>query len=201
VSFNYDLLLEHAIEKCVGPRWDPAVDYGVPFDHWLESDPVESPARAGTMQPAQASRLEPSRASDGTVTVLKPHSSLNWIRLGGSGPGGEATESLVLPLTSDRKIRYYCSTHPWQFIQTPSELPRAADLRIVQPTSRKRVDQDLLQAVHERERQYLNEADEVLVLGWSMPDSDSDQNELIRSTISGRHNPLEWVTVVNKGAT
>jgi len=58
----------------------------------------------------------------------------------------------------------------------------------------------LLRRLRQREEAALRNADEVYVLGWSMPSSDKDQIALIKRAVSARRRPLQRVVVVNRGA-
>ena len=44
-------------------------------------------------------------------------------------------------------------------------------------------------------------ADEVVVIGWSIPDTDADQAHLIETALGKRQRPLERVTVINRNAS
>jgi len=50
------------------------------------------------------------------------------------------------------------------------------------------------------ERKAIEEADEVYILGWSMPTSDKDQRLLIAQAIAERERPISQVVAVNKRA-
>jgi hypothetical protein len=54
-----------------------------------------------------------------------------------------------------------------------------------------------LQDILRREEECLQEADEVFVLGWSLPRTDGDQACLIRTSVARRRTSLEQFTIVN----
>ena len=55
-------------------------------------------------------------------------------------------------------------------------------------------------ATLERERQALIDADEIYVLGWSMPSTDANQEDFIRRAIEAGSRRVRHLTVVNSGA-
>ena len=71
---------------------------------------------------------------------------------------------------------------------------------IVPPTSAKRARYGFLREVRKKEAIAIAEADEVYVLGWSMPETDKDQECLIRSAVAERSERIQRVTIVNRGA-
>jgi hypothetical protein len=52
--------------------------------------------------------------------------------------------------------------------------------------------------VRDAEASALRNADEVFVIGWSMPVTDQDQICMIRSCVADRDEPLNSVTVINR---
>jgi hypothetical protein len=54
-----------------------------------------------------------------------------------------------------------------------------------------------LTEIRERERQAVAEAEEIFILGWSLPRTDIDQDQLIRTALAERQ--VERITVVTKG--
>ena len=72
---------------------------------------------------------------------------------------------------------------------------------IVPPTDpAKRVTLGFIERTRCMERKAIEEADEVYILGWSMPTSDKDQRLLIAQAIAERERPISQVVAVNKRA-
>jgi hypothetical protein len=57
----------------------------------------------------------------------------------------------------------------------------------------------MFSGLEQAEQAALETADEIFVIGWSMPASDTSQVELITSAVAKRRGPLQRVTVVNRG--
>jgi hypothetical protein len=71
----------------------------------------------------------------------------------------------------------------------------------VTPRGAKIADRPFLREARQREETAIGEADEIYVLGWSLPKTDSDQEYMIRSVVSRRATPFQRVTVVNLAAS
>jgi SpoVK/Ycf46/Vps4 family AAA+-type ATPase len=198
VSFNYDILLERSIQR-VGGKWDVATGYGFRIKHRLDADPDPKPPRGGAYKPGAATALESSMDPTDSLSVLKPHSSLNWIV-----PDKELDPDgadVILPLSPSGEVRYFCSMENFVDLTLPGNaIPIHVKQSIVPPTSCKNTNRKLLSEVREKERLAILEADGVFVLGWSMPRTDIDQDALLRNAIGDRAKPLDSVTVVNKGS-
>jgi hypothetical protein len=199
VSFNYDLLLDFALQKTVS-GWMPDTGYGFNIPYCVTDDPY--PTGDG---PGSSVRAVPfgGRAWDNTVTILKPHGSLNWlvpyqVPYVQSSRGIEFLDSPpTIPLTKEGRLRYWCSTEIFQRILLPNQLPSEVGICILPPSSAKLSELTFIKASRESEFNALVSADEVVVIGWSLPDTDIDQNELINRAMSRRNKPIQSLTVVN----
>jgi hypothetical protein len=134
---------------------------------------------------------------------LKPHGSLNWL-VPYVTPYVRTPQGLkfldvppILPLTAKGAIRYWCSSHNFQKLALPGELATEVGVCILPPSQAKRSELSFVRASREAEATALASADEVFVVGWSVPETDSDQQELIGHAIAARSKPLERVTIVN----
>jgi len=102
VSFNYDLILDRAIQKTAEESWNPFTGYGFSVRRYWErgKDRVEG-------LPAQ---LEPPPSD--RIRILKPHGSLNWLvpqaKTGQTGDIGYLLEDgpVCVPLTQQGEITY-----------------------------------------------------------------------------------------------
>jgi hypothetical protein len=209
VSFNYDLVLERAIELVANGNVDCTRLYGFPITQQITGDPSPSMDLldgGGPMDVVPVVVL-PARRMDLKVTVLKPHGSLNWLAPV-KGRYDESSRSdlcqgrsVVLPLSSDGALRYLPTTNLPPWVQPADEFPFAVEPVIVTPRGAKKADRPFLRDVRQREETAIAEAEEVYVLGWSVPKTDSDQECMIRSIVSRRATPFQRVTVVNLAAS
>jgi hypothetical protein len=203
VSFNYDLILDFAVQKTVS-TWMPDTGYGFNIPYCVTDDPY--PTGDG---PGRSVRAVPfgSHARDSTVTILKPHGSLNWLvpyQVPYVQPrhGIQLLDSTpTIPLTKEGCLRYWCSSEIFQRIQLPNQLPSEVGICILPPSSAKLSELSFVKASREGELDALASADEVVVVGWSVPDTDIDQAELIKQAINKRSKPIQSLTVVNRMAS
>ena len=185
VSFNYDLALEHVLEQATS-HWSPKAGYGLNLRWGAINDPDDVPG-------PDLVPLRGGRSND--VIVLKPHGSLNWLL--------DDRHRFHLPfisLTEEGRVRYIGTkvTHP--YVSLPDRLPIAVSPFIVPPTSKKNTNTRVLQRIRQMETDALAAADEVFVIGWSVPSTDEDQVALIKHAVSQRSRPLQRLVVVNYAA-
>jgi hypothetical protein len=204
VSFDYDLILESSVQK-TSAEWQLVTGYGfaIPFCVMEDLPPTEK--AAGTLDYVQA---VPSTGGGiaGSIAVLKPHRSLNWL-VPYETPYVHTPQGVkfldrppTLPLAIQRGIRYWCSSHNFQYVALPNEMPSEVGICILPPSSAKRSELSFVKASREAEATALAEADEVFVIGWSVPETDIDQADLIERAVGERRKPLQSLTVVNWNA-
>jgi hypothetical protein len=234
ISFNYDLLLDRAIQTVTRDgqppghaHWHPSTGYS--FDiGWQLGESEERPTptvsggvvTAGTAEHTDAYPLP--QVQSGNVLVLKPHGSLNWVichnKNHKSDEGGllvDPDTPVFLPLATAaspdldywRAERQECANI---FYKPPSNArfaevhgsiclvpptPRAKTARVTFPAKRPA----FITKVHDAEKAAIKKADEILVIGWSMPVTDQDEIRTIRCCIAEREKELQSVTVINRG--
>lgn len=206
VSFNYDLLLDRAIEKLSHGEWDTSNGYGFTINYGiLDRFPAMDPQ--GVLPFVKAVQLNGSGSFTRGIQILKPHGSLNWLvplKIPyGAGSGGMQFEKdpVVVPLTTEHKLRYVSSTETFNNVTFPEGgLSRDVSPCILPPVRSKLSDLPFFDTVRNQELEAIKNADEIYVLGWSVPRTDQDQECLIRTAIAGRSKALSSVTVVNQGA-
>jgi hypothetical protein len=116
VSFNYDLVFDKCIESAADGLWQPRDGYGFEFPFYTTGDAASE--HAGDA--AEERACEELRNGTGRFRLIKPHGSLNWlVPQGGSGTA-EPTE-MLLPLTSDLKIRYWPATQTFNYVRSRCE--------------------------------------------------------------------------------
>jgi hypothetical protein len=184
ISFNYDLVLEHALERA-GLPWSARRGYGFRARWSATNNPT---VHAGTpVVPIPG-------GSASQVVVLKPHGSLNWL----VGKGRDARRLPVIATTSSGNVRYVAVTEPHAGVRFPNSWrPVSVTPLIVPPMSKKNTNLPMLARIRDMEAAALEEADEVFVFGWSMLASDTDQKNLIHRAVSHRKRPFSKVVVVN----
>jgi hypothetical protein len=187
VSFNYDLLLDRAIQKSASD-WTFQAGYG--FNIQCSYD--------GT----GAKELVPS-AAPSRVRILKPHGSLNWLvsekmpvehGAGGTKFKNGRVTAFVAP---SGEVSYFGSTDTFHYLGED-----AVELYIVPPNSAAKSQAPaFIQETRRLEEEAIREAEEAYVLGWSLPNTDQDQELLIRCSVRHRQHPFRSATVVNRGET
>ena len=105
----------------------------------------------------------------------------------------------IVPLTKLGAVRYWCSTNNFQRIAVWDEWAEVV-ICILPPSSAKRSELSFVKASREAESSALASADEVVVIGWSVPETDDDQVELIEQAVRARSRPLRSLTIVNRNA-
>jgi hypothetical protein len=171
ITFNYDLALDFAL------HWSQVeYDYG----------------------------LGPSRS--GTVPLLKLHGSLNWSRC--------SKCHAISPVTLDRVFRAMAGrVSITRTIRRSIDAPRALrslpahcadaarseDPAIVPPSWNKTQYHATFSQVWSRAAQELSEAEEITVIGYSLPESDAFSRDLFRLAMAGSTR-LKSFTVVDTGS-
>jgi hypothetical protein len=129
--------------------------------------------------------------------VIKPHGSLNFI-LPVEVPSRHTPNGLALrkgpveiPRTADGGVCYLSGEDDGKepYIVPPSPFKGQAAASPATP----------LDTLRDEEARAVANANEVYVLGWSLPETDLDQAVLISTAAAKRKNAFERVTVVNLG--
>lgn len=195
ISFNYDLLLDRVIQRHAD-GWTVQKGYGFDIRYSLEAQTHET-------------RILPE-CGPGNVLVLKPHGSLNWLAREKEpirhGPGGTMFEDGPVTVFSgaDGEIAYLWDDATFKGLWLPDEAsPRHVEVYLMPPDPNAKKESgnlSFVQEIRRREEQAIAEADEVYVIGWSMPATDDDQEGLIRTAVGKRVRQFASITVVSLGA-
>jgi hypothetical protein len=136
--------------------------------------------------------------SDPLIKLVKPHGSLNFIgRLvipyGDPGPYGHPfeTKEPEIPRADSGDVCYWDGGDP---TKEPCIVPPVAS----KPDALKVLGLTFVDGIRDAEKRAISSADEVYIIGWSIPQTDEDQREMIRESIRGR--TLQQLVVVNRGA-
>jgi len=211
VSFNYDLVLERGIQLVAGGI-DVSRIYGFPIK-WRATE--YPPSATGLRNEALVSPVD-SPGGDSRLIVLKPHGSLNWLVPMDGNLYASASDdwrqgrSVIVSLAENGELQY----PPYQYfgkgdifgcvqVCLPRELSPTigatveAEPMILPPRCSKSPDRQFLREVRRRQEAAIQGAEEVYVLGWSIPKTDIDQECVIRSMVRKRAKPFRRVTAVN----
>jgi hypothetical protein len=203
ISFNYDLILDRTMQR-LSSDWGPATGYGIEIPFCVNDDLPLIEKQGGAVDSVPAARFPVASAS--RLRILKPHGSLNWL-VPYQTPYEQPLEGLrfsdgplIVPVTPEGAIRYWPSTHNFQPVTLPGNLPTEIGVCILSPSSAKRSELSFFKRCRKMENEVLTNANEVIVIGWSVPETDLDQGDLIKAAIGNRRGPLKRITVVNRGA-
>jgi hypothetical protein len=189
VSFNYDLALDRAIELASDGQWQPQGGYGFDFPFF-------------TIDGSQACWTACLPRSCRRIQILKPHGSLNWLRRRSRaqpGVGADDASDMVLPLSRKLELRYWAASNPFQSINfsQPGSLDFGSpnvEILIAPPSPTK---SSVMPRLRAAEIDAIAKADEVFVIGYSLPETDQDQRELIKDAIGKRSGSISKLTAVN----
>jgi hypothetical protein len=194
VSFNYDLILDRSVQKLATDHWNPFTGYGFKI-RWYTEKGRERPCYV-PVEPMPCDR----------IYVLKPHGSLNWLvpqdRSGKTGDVGYLLTDgpALLPIGEKGELRY-CEWVEPKAILFSNNYGESMAVCVIPPTDpAKRVTLGFIERTRCMERKAIEEADEVYIIGWSIPRSDEDQRRLIAQAIEQRDRPISQVNAVNKEA-
>lgn len=194
VSFNYDLLLDRAVQSCAKVRWHPSTGYGFKAGHGLIADPraVAGGAPGGA---AQVPTTVPIKEAASDCWVLKPHGSVNWLlplrqpyNQGGSGLE-LCDEPVIIPMDHCGRLRSCDLAGTFNHVRWGA--PAASgDVQcyIVPPAEPAKAEAPptAVAGTAHLESEVLHGAHEIFVIGWSAPTTDGNQRELIRKARQGR---------------
>jgi hypothetical protein len=198
ISFNYDLVLDRSIAHASEGRWQPTDGYGFTLPYYTTED-TSSSSPSGS---AGAFSTQELPFGSPRIRILKPHGSLNWLLRRSNAADGQSRagdpERMVLVLDNDCGLRYWPSTHTFNYISGADTWPRDFAIHIVAPTPDK---PPIMQQVLSNEEEALKKAEEMFVIGYSLPKTDRDQQSLIKKVVSQRErrSAIKRLTVVNYG--
>jgi hypothetical protein len=104
---------------------------------------------------------------------------------------------MVLPLDAELNLRYWPSSETFNYIDGTDAWPGDFEILITPPSPNKL---PIMQQVLAREGATIREADEIFVIGYSLPSTDGDQWDLIREAVSARATAVPALTIVNHSA-
>jgi hypothetical protein len=111
--------------------------------------------------------------------------------------GKPLDQTVVLALTSTERLRNFSSTQPFVHVNMPGGQVVVRPC-IITPKRNKSPEYDFIEATRLSERRALTEANEVFVVGWSIPKTEADQLNLIRQAVKSRAGGPVRLTVVSR---
>ena len=203
VSFNYDLALDHCVQRTSNGRWNVQRGYGFEIRYYIDpgegAKHVKQFERVGGAFSALSAMELNSVDDDCPITILKPHGSLNFI-FPFDGNYNFKNGATITVLTERADVAYHAG-FDLQHVALPGSEPQAnRGLYLVPPTFSKSSQLEVIEAVREKHRKELEAADEIYVIGWSMPPTDEDQQEFISHAMERRSRPIDRLVIINYGA-
>jgi hypothetical protein len=119
------------------------------------------------------------------------------------GVGADDASDMVLPLSRKLELRYWADSNPFHSINF-SQLGSLdfgspnVEILIAPPSPAK---PSVMPRLRAAEIDAITKADEVFVIGWSLPETDHDQQELIKDAVGRRSKDIRRLTVVNYKAS
>jgi hypothetical protein len=204
IDYNYDLVLDSCVQHAAKGTWSPITGYGAPFQYVLHVDEAGDHMQQFNGSGAYSMLApRPVRQTAGTteIRIFKPHGSLNWANEFEGNYHFADREPLLL-LGSDGAIAYYPPFDALQVEGTQAgEIGFDTALVVVPPQDGPRDHEEpvflskMWPACHDA----LSTAEEVVMIGWSMPATDKREVRRIGCALLERGAPPH-VTVANLNA-
>lgn len=161
-------------------NWDLLVDNIVALDHAGGPD-----YGVNLLEPVEESARE-DRGRVGGPLVLKPHGSMNWMTC------RECHKNFAHILTGKTGAEYHAGKEfPCRYCGTPTEP------LMIPPTLLKNYRHPVIKAVWKEARRVLRQADEVIVVGYSLPVTDFKAKWLFMEASASRRGNLRGLTIVD----
>jgi hypothetical protein len=208
-SFNYDLALDRCVQEL--NLWHPSLGYGFRCDRLLKRD-VES-AFVNERTGGKNIYIEPWRFDPESQTnwrLIKPHGSLSWVyiyrRWGEFGIGAIVDDSGLVSYAKDIKMPSRIlaggmSGSPISVTILGPGYNRKPNFDLYNGVTRPPGEIPRSQVMTNVQRDAIANADEVYILGWSMPPTDGPDVDLLRAACQSRRSKIPKLVIVNRGAT
>jgi hypothetical protein len=183
ISFNYDLWLEKAFQQ--NGLWNPALGYGHEF---LYAAPHKIATQSGSWGLYDAKPFQ--NPSPSAVTVLKPNGSLSWYS------SSQAKQTVVV--TSNGEENGEVTYNPDFYldrINTPDIVGGRLRQLLVPPVPSPNRRYPVFWSIDKNIQNCLKEADVVVIIGWSLPNTDQKFAEDFRRAIDSRTSQLQSVVL------
>lgn len=185
ISFNYDLLMDNALSST--GRWFPDSGYGIPFKNAIENGKFVQPD---------------DKVSK--ITYFKLHGSLNWLH--GQNPYSYMRIGTHIPFGQDvflvRKINHEITAAPidiaGKYEHTENGIYYDLHSLLIAPRADKPYGlfPNTFSRLWDKATTAVKQADELILIGYSIPESDARVKELIQVVGSDKGHLI--CTVVDK---
>jgi len=208
ISFNYDLWLEKALfQKKI---WQPRDGHGTYcFEYYsqpLEDNVIPITGEAGVGEFRELKKFSAKQTS--RVKVLKPHGSLSWRfgrkeaendSLSWSAGRKEAENGLVI-LEKDNENACVAYNNTWYFPPTkfPKDLELVLEPLIIPPTPVKIRSHPLFWDTDKDVFRAISEADVIVTIGWSMPETDQYFKDIVSRALNDRKEQIKKMIICDK---
>lgn len=177
ISFNYDLILDRALFYL--SNWDPKDGYGYKFEDIVKVALTKRP-----------SALKERQESD--LLLLKPHGSLSWRYETNLGHDSSRKSLTVDEKGAPIQEKYYTKHYEKHW--------KRFSILVVPPISAKSFSHPILFETRKLVKQSLQLARKVIIIGWSLPETDVDMKNMIQrifDDIDLRTQQLQKLTMVD----
>lgn len=158
VSFNYDLWIETSLQR--QGVWHPATGYGHRFSRIA---PHPSATQTGSWGHYDVKPFADSPASK--ILVLKPNGSLSWF-------SSLDVQDVVLMVKDDVDDIAYNSDYYLDRVNLGKNLGKTLIPLVVPPIHSATRREPVLWAIDQQIQACLREADVLVIIGWSLPETD-----------------------------
>ncbi len=195
VSFNFDIWLERAFSK--KGIWHPRDGYGCKlFEYYLpplgNTMPIGGAGTAGLYELLKFSGTE----TKSKTIILKPHGSFSW--MAGKNRADESIEALLVENAQKECHISYNKDGVFDIyrIADPrSGIDMIFSTLIVPPIPDKERKQTIFSYIDTDIEASLRRADMIVVIGWSMPDTDQYIREIVSQALQQRKNQISKLIV------
>lgn len=206
LSFNYDIMLESilAVTKRFDTverkdildkgRWNEFSGYGIPFDFAINASAAKAASEqywdpSGSRLPNMP--LTPILHTDQSpYKIYKPHGSINWL-------ADDETAEMVLIIKDNPDDIFDVRGGQFGCKDTATDKERDLTTILLPPLPTKSSSMPKLWSQNKDIKKELEEADVIMVIGWSCPESDQNWCRQLESIFQNRSKQLDCLIVVN----
>lgn len=183
ITFNYDIFLEREMQKA--GLWHPKDGYGVKFDYVTIKNVAEHlPFKNGCQAPLQIIGFE-DNIYNSKFLILKPHGSLSWYY--------DNKNSKKFVILADDGIVSDNKNKGWEITDFNDALDYVPLL--IAPVFDKKRNNSLFGEIDKQIQEKLSNADVVVIIGWSMSETDIDHVDRIKAIFKDRGKQLSKLIV------
>jgi hypothetical protein len=195
VSYNYDLWLEKSLFS--HGVWGPTLGYGHIIKHCV--DPLGAIGTGAQHAPLvniaeqNPTQLGNAQVRGNRVFVIKPHGSLSWFW---SSDDPSRIALMLEDATGNSNVKYH-EKYWLAAVQIGGEFtqPNILEPLIVPPVPAKQRSHPFFWETDKQLQLYLDRAETIVVIGWSLPEADVEQRSAIEHVMRHRCNQVQRLVV------